>query len=87
VRQLSPPANGTLSGMQIGALWLPLPHLLNLVPVQVDVFYQTGLSAVALSVIRSAIGAVALWTLVITVDNVQTCCSIPSTMMFFTDNA
>ncbi len=36
---------------QIGAVWLPLPHLLNLVPVQVDAFYRTGASAVALSVL------------------------------------
>ena len=50
--------------VQIGAVWLPLPHLLNLVPVQVDVFYRTGLSAVAFSVIGFVMGAVSLWTLV-----------------------
>ena len=50
--------------MQIGAVWLPLPHLLNLIPVQVDTFYRTGLSAVAFSVIGFVVGAVALWKLV-----------------------
>ena len=35
---------------QIGAVWLPLPHLLNLLPVQIDWCYRTGASAVALSV-------------------------------------
>ncbi len=35
---------------QIGAVWLPLPHLINLLPTQVDVFYRTGAFAVALSV-------------------------------------
>jgi hypothetical protein len=50
--------------IQIGAVWLPLPHLLNFIPVQVDVLYQTGLSAVAFSVIGFAIGAVSLWGLV-----------------------
>lgn len=50
--------------MQIGAVWLPLPHLLNLVPVQVDAFYRTGLSAVAFSVVGFVVGAVALWTVV-----------------------
>src|SRR5512135_1969209 len=25
---------------QFGALWLPLPHLLNLLPVQVDAWYR-----------------------------------------------
>ena len=27
---------------QIGAVWLPLPHLLNALPVQIDLFYRTG---------------------------------------------
>jgi hypothetical protein len=35
---------------QIGAVWLPLPHLINLFPTQIDVFYRTGAFAVALSV-------------------------------------
>jgi hypothetical protein len=34
---------------QIGAVWLPLPHLVNLLPVQVDFFYRTGLFAVMVS--------------------------------------
>jgi hypothetical protein len=50
--------------IQIGAVWLPLPHLLNLIPVQVDTLYRTGLSAVAISVMGFTIGAVALWALV-----------------------
>ena len=50
--------------MQIGAVWLPLPHLLNALPVQVDAFYRTGLSAVGFSVIGFVIGAVSLWRLV-----------------------
>src|SRR4051794_18556170 len=40
---------------QIGAVWLPLPHLLNAVPVQVDVLYRTGASAVAISIAAFAI--------------------------------
>ena len=31
---------------QIGAVWLPLPHLLNMIPVQLDFFYRTGASGV-----------------------------------------
>ncbi|HXH05032.1 MAG TPA: hypothetical protein VNI83_00420, partial [Vicinamibacterales bacterium] len=42
---------------QIGAIWLPLPHLLNLLPVQHDLMYRTGASAVALSVLALAAGA------------------------------
>jgi hypothetical protein len=39
---------------QIGAVWLPLPHVLNAVPVQVDAFYRTGASAIAISVLAFA---------------------------------
>jgi hypothetical protein len=36
--------------VQVGAVWLPLPHLLNALPVQVDWLYRTGLSGVAISI-------------------------------------
>jgi hypothetical protein len=42
---------------QIGAVWLPLPHLLNAVPVQIDLLYRTGLSGVAISVASFAVSA------------------------------
>jgi hypothetical protein len=45
---------------QIGAVWLPLPHLINLLPTQIDVFYRTGLFAIALSVLCHALGAGAI---------------------------
>jgi hypothetical protein len=49
---------------QIGAVWLPLPHLLNALPVQVDLFYRTGASAVAISIASYAIAAGAIgWIL------------------------
>ena len=35
---------------QLGGVWLPLPHLLNAVPVLSDPLYRTGASAVAFSV-------------------------------------
>src|SRR5215467_8283210 len=40
---------------QIGAVWLPLPHLLNLFPVQIDAFYRSGASAVAMSIASFAL--------------------------------
>jgi hypothetical protein len=40
---------------QIGAVWLPLPHLLNAIPVQVDSFYRSGASAIAISIASFAI--------------------------------
>ena len=50
---------------QIGAVWLPLPHLLNLFPVQIDVFYRTGASAVALSVLSFGVMAYACTRLIL----------------------
>ncbi len=44
--------DGLMPGwIQIGAVWLPLPHLLNALPVQIDAFYRTGAFAVAISVL------------------------------------
>jgi hypothetical protein len=45
---------------QLGAFWLPLPHLMNLVPVQLDWNFRTGFSAVAMSVFTLAAGLAAL---------------------------
>ena len=50
---------------QIGAVWLPFPHVLNMIPVQVDAWYRTGASAIAISVIAMAVGAWALASLII----------------------
>jgi hypothetical protein len=35
---------------QIGAVWLPLPHVLNMLPVQVDAWYRSGASGTAISI-------------------------------------
>ncbi len=45
---------------QIGAVWLPLPHLLNALPVQIDAFYRTGASAVAMSIASFALATAAI---------------------------
>ena len=42
---------------QIGAVWLPLPHLLNMIPVQVDAWYRNGASGIAISVLSMALAA------------------------------
>ena len=49
---------------QVGAVWLPLPHLLNMLPVQIDVLYRTGASAIALSVISISVATWALSDLI-----------------------
>src|SRR5438093_11223200 len=50
---------------QIGAVWLPLPHLLNAMPVQIDLFYRTGASAVAISIVSFAIATAAIGWIVL----------------------
>ena len=50
---------------QIGAVWLPLPHLLNMLPVQVDAWYRTGASAVVISILSMSLGAGALASLLL----------------------
>jgi hypothetical protein len=50
---------------QIGAVWLPLPHLLNLLPVQVDAWYQSGASAVAISIAAFAVAVGAIASIVL----------------------
>ena len=44
---------------QIGAVWLPLPHLLNMLPVQWDWAYRTGASAVFFSIVSMGVSAFA----------------------------
>jgi hypothetical protein len=53
--------NITPGWQQIGAVWLPLPHLLNAIPVQIDLLYRTGASGVAISIAAFALttGAIA----------------------------
>ena len=53
---------------QIGAVWLPLPHLLNLLPVQVDSMYRTGASGVAISVVSFALACYAIAHIVLRVS-------------------
>src|SRR5947207_9808190 len=45
---------------QLGAVWLPLPHLLNVLPVQWDFNFRTGFSGVAISILAQAWGLGAL---------------------------
>jgi len=51
---------------QIGAVWLPLPHLLNALPVQIDFFYRTGFSAIAISILSLALATGSVGCIVVT---------------------
>ena len=50
--------NLTPGWQQLGAVWLPLPHLIQILPTQVDLFYRTGAFGSLLSI--TAFGA-AVW--------------------------
>src|SRR5262245_54882155 len=52
--------NLTPGWQQIGAVWLPLPHLLLLGPVQNDLLYRTGLAGSAISLACLAITCFAM---------------------------
>ena len=57
--------NLTPGWQQIGAVWLPLPHLLQILPTQIDAFYQTGLFGSLLSIAAFSISAWAAARLVL----------------------
>jgi hypothetical protein len=55
---------------QIGFKWLPLPHLLNALPVQLDGFFRSGMSAVVISIMSFALAAGALaWIVELLTDS------------------
>ena len=45
---------------QIGAVWLPLPHLIQMLPVQADSLYRTGGFAILVSIACHALAAAAI---------------------------
>lgn len=49
---------------QVGAVWLPLPHLLQLLPVQIDLFYRTGAAGSFTSILCFGVTAYATARLV-----------------------
>lgn len=57
---------------QLGAVWLPLPHLINLLPVQVDALYRTGAFASLVSVACLGLTGWAATRLVISVTGSRT---------------
>jgi hypothetical protein len=70
----------TPSWEQIGAVWLPLPHILNALPVQIDWMYRTGGSAIALSIACFAITAACLAQLIRTITGSRTGAILAATL-------
>ncbi|MSO46237.1 MAG: hypothetical protein EXQ59_05665 [Acidobacteria bacterium] len=63
--------NTTPGWQQIGAVWLPLPHLIHLLPTQIDFFYRTGAFASLVSVLCFGICAFAAARLVMLITGSQ----------------
>jgi hypothetical protein len=59
--------NITPGWQQIGAVWLPLPHLIQIFPTQIDTFYRTGAFGSLVSVLCFGVTAYAAARLIITV--------------------
>jgi len=59
--------NLTPGWQQIGAVWLPLPHLIEVVPTQVDFLYRTGIFASFVSIACLAITSYAAARLILRV--------------------
>jgi hypothetical protein len=72
--------------LQIGAVWLPLPHLLNMLPVQVDVLYRTGASGVAISIASFALLAYSAARLVTAATGSQFAAVIASALVVSNPN-
>ena len=59
--------NITPGWQQIGAVWLPLPHLLQMFPAQVDLLYRTGIAGSAISIVSYGVTAYATARLVLAI--------------------
>lgn len=76
----------TPSWEQIGAVWLPLPHLLNALPVQIDWMYRTGASAIAISVTSFALTVACVSAMVRKITGSRTGAILASALFAFNPN-
>jgi hypothetical protein len=61
--------NVTPGWQQLGAVWLPLPHLINVFPAQIDLFYRTGAFASWVSIVCAGVTAYAVSRLVLRITH------------------
>jgi len=71
---------------QIGAVWLPLPHLIQILPSQIDFFYRTGVSASFVSVACLATTTYALARLVLKTTGSSLGAVISAALLVFNPN-
>jgi len=71
---------------QVGAVWLPLPHLLNMLPVQIDSMYRSGASAIAISVASTAVASWAMSSVIMRVTGSSSGAIAASALMLLNPN-
>ena len=76
----------TPSWEQIGAVWLPLPHVLNALPVQIDWSYRTGASAIAISIASFAITVACLSAMVRKISDSRTGATLAASLFAVNPN-
>jgi hypothetical protein len=78
--------NLTPGWQQVGAVWLPLPHLINAIPAQVDVLYRTGAFASLVSVACFGIAAYAVARLIMVTTGSPLGAVVATTLMAINPN-
>src|SRR5688500_5325906 len=76
----------TPSWEQVGAVWLPLPHLINALPVQIDWMYRTGASAIMISVVSFAVTVACVSAIVRKISGSRTGAILAATLFAFNPN-
>jgi hypothetical protein len=71
---------------QIGAVWLPLPHLIQILPTQIDVLYRTGAFGSLLSIACFAVAAWAMARLVLSITGSRLGAVVAATLVVLNPN-
>ncbi|MBI3048289.1 MAG: hypothetical protein HYY76_08240 [Acidobacteria bacterium] len=71
---------------QIGAVWLPLPHLLHAVPAQVDAWYRTGFFGSLVSVACFGVTTYALTRMVLVVTGSRLGAAVTAALLILNPN-
>ncbi|PYR76194.1 MAG: hypothetical protein DMF87_18715 [Acidobacteria bacterium] len=78
--------NLTPGWQQIGAVWLPLPHLIDVLPAQIDVFYRTGVFASLVSIACLAVTTYAAARLIVRVTGSAPGACASAALLIFNPN-
>lgn len=78
--------NLTPGWQQIGAVWLPLPHLIAILPTQIDFFYRTGLFGSLVSIGCLAVTCFAAARLVLRVTGSAIGACVPTLVLVLNPN-